>query len=268
MQKGFLKYQDSKIHFHRFGKGEKLLIALHGFADESSLFLKLENSLKEKYTIYSIDLPFHGLTQWGKNNFDRKDISAIFRIILEKENKDRLDLMGYSLGGRIVQKMLFEWIDRLETIYLIAPDGLATKWFFNVNLMPRWFKSFVKWLLSKPDWFIRMIKRFYRWGWISRFIYNFAYYHIHTKEKRERIFCTWHSLEHFRLYPGKVKKLLKKYPIPVYIYLGTRDEVIPQSVGKILGTNMTNVQVFEIEEGHLLIDEKLNELLKKQLGVV
>ena len=265
MDKGILKYENSEIHFLRFGAGEELLIALHGFADKAAMFLKLEESLKTKYVVYCLDLPFHGATKWNKPQFDQEDISCIFKVILKKENKERFDLMGFSLGGRIVQKMLFEWIPKVNKVYLIAPDGLDTKW-FNASMVPQWFKSSLKWLLRKPEWFIKTIKHLHKWGLITRFIHNFTYYHIHTKEKRDRIFSVWYSLRYFRINVRKVKNLLRKYPIPIELYFGSRDEVIPASTGILLAEGMPNIRLHEIEEGHLLIDHKLNDLLKRQLS--
>jgi pimeloyl-ACP methyl ester carboxylesterase len=265
MEKGFLKYENSKVHFYRFGNGNRLLIALHGFADEGAMFLKLEESLKESYTVYSLDLPFHGLTEWDKEEFDEKDISVLFKMILQKENKERFDLMGFSFGGRIVQKMLFEWIPQVDKVFLIAPDGLKTKWLSLVNLMPRWFKSFLKWILLKPDWFINLVKHFYRWGFINRFLHNFVCFHFGTKEKRDRVFHTWYSLGNFKINPKKVKKLLRQYPISVDMYFGSHDKIIPLSTAVLLSAGMPNIRVFEIDAGHLLVDAKLNVLLKTQL---
>lgn len=266
MDSGFLKYGDAEVHFVRFGEGARLLIALHGFADEGgAIFLKLEESLKKRYTVYCIDLPFHGMTKWDKEEFDRKDVSAIFKTILQKEKKERFELMGFSLGGRIVQKMLAKWMSQVDKIYLIAPDGLKDNGLLQYRLMPRWLKSFLKWLLRKPGWFINMAKQFHRWGLISRFSHNFVCFHFQTKEKRERLFFIWYSLEHFIIDTNEVKSLLKKHPIPVDMYFGNRDEIIPVSTSASLREGMPNVRIFELEEGHLLVNKKLDEWLKKYL---
>lgn len=266
MDKGFLQYETSEVHYLRFGKGTQLLIALHGFADEASLFLELKKSLEDKYIVYCLDLPYHGATRWDKLQFDPKDMSALFDIILKKENKNRFDIMGYSMGGRIVQKMLFKRIEEIDTIYLIAPDGLETKWMFNVNLMPRWVKRLLRWLLRDPDWFIGLLKRLKDWGVITRFIYNFAYYHIQTEKKRTRIFNTWNSIGKFKLWPPGVRQLLKKHPVRVELFFGSRDEIIPVSAAGKLNRDMLNVRTHIIEEGHLLVDHKLDELLQGLLN--
>ncbi len=266
MDKGFLKYENSKVHYIRFGNGDRLLIALHGFADEAALFLELKESLENHYTVYCLDLPYHGQTIWQKLQFDPADISALFDLILKKESKDRFDLMGYSMGGRIVQKMLFKRILEVDKVYLIAPDGLETKWIFNVNLMPRGIKTFLRYVLKKPDWFIRLLGGLKRVGLITKFVHNFVLYHISSTRKRERIFNTWNSIGKFRLWPPGVKRLLKEHQLSVELFFGSQDEIIPVSAAKRLNTNMPNIRTHIIEEGHLLVDHKLNQLLKEILS--
>ncbi len=266
METKFLDYKDSKVHYVQFGTGEELLIAFHGFADQGALFHNLKNSLSPYYTVYALDLPFHGKTQWSANNFNKKDLSNILRIICQKEGKERISLMGYSMGGRLVQKLLFDWIHTIDKIYLIAPDGLATKWMFNFNMMPMSLRHMMHWLLNNPNWMIWLIKKCYRWGLISKFIHDFAYYHISTKEKRDRIFNTWYSLRNFSFNSKKVKALLANSSVPVSLYFGTRDEVIPPESGKIISEGLKNIETYLIDEGHLLIDEKLDTLLEEQLA--
>lgn len=264
MKTGFLNYKDSKVHYVQFGSGPNLLVALHGFADQGSLFNVLENSLSPYYTVYAIDLPFHGKTQWSANHFNLTDLNNLLELICRQEKKERLSLLGYSMGGRLVQKLLFEWISKVDEIYLIAPDGLNTKWMFNVNIMPMPMRYVIHWLLRNPNWMIRLIKKSYQWKLISKFIHDFAFYHISTKEKRDRIFNTWYSLDHFSLNLSKVRALLKKHPIPVSMYFGKRDEVIPPESGTLLSKGLDHIQVYLIDEGHLLIDEKLDGLLEQQ----
>lgn len=266
MKTKFLDYKGSKVHYVQFGSGQELLVAFHGFADQGALFSRLQNSLSPYYTVYAIDLPFHGKTKWSANTFNKEDLSNILRIICEKEGKTRISLMGYSMGGRLVQKLLFDWIEVTDKVYLIAPDGLNTKWMFNFNMMPMSLRHLMHWLLKNPNWMIWLIKKSYQWKLISKFIHDFAYYHISTKEKRDRIFNTWYSLRSFNFNARKVKALLANSSVPVIMYFGKRDEVIPPESGKILSEGLDNVETYLINEGHLLIDEKLDALLEEQLS--
>lgn len=265
MQEGFIKYGKSKVHYIRFGKGEKLLIALHGFSERANSFNALQESLSSVYIVYALDLPFHGQTEWSKETYNQEDISAVFKLILEKENQSQLDLMGYSLGGRIVQKLLFEWKEQIDKVYLIAPDGLKTKGMFNAHLTPVWIRYFLKRLVKNPVWFINLSTRLNKWSLLDRFSSKFVLYHLKTKENRDRLFNTWISLDQFVLYPHKLKKFLAEHPIPVELYYGTKDKIIPAESGKQLSEGLSHVRLNLLEDGHLLLNEKLNEMLKRQL---
>lgn len=267
MKSDFLRYEESDVHFIKFGSGKRLLIALHGFGDRASLFQSLEEALSPYYTVYAIDLPYHGLTRWHKSFFTKTDIANLIRLIAKQEQQESFSLMGYSFGGRIVQTLLFEFVEWLEHVYLIAPDGIQTKWMFNLTLMPNWLRLVTKNLLREPHWFMRFLEIVYRRGLISKFIHDFAYNHIKTEERRERIFCTWISLNDFANNPKKVKKLLADSRLPVDLYFGRRDEVIPVSAGEWLSKDLENVHLHILEEGHLLVDKELNALLKQQLEV-
>lgn len=265
-QSVFLDYQAAKVHCLKFGTGPKLLIALHGFGDRAAMFLALEAALSPHYTVYAIDLPYHGHTQWPKDHFTRKDIMALIDLIRDRERQEKFTLMGFSFGGRIVQCLLSHYIQNLTHLYLIAPDGLNTRWMFNLTMMPRSLRYLLRWALRNPAWFIKFIAWSHRRAWISKFVHDFAYNHIYTKERRDRIFCTWISLSDFKTASAKVKTLLKQHPIPVDLYFGLRDEVIPLSAGEALQAGLSNIRLSALEEGHLLVDQKLNALLEEQLN--
>jgi len=257
----FLDYKKSKVHALRFGHGDQLLIALHGFADTAALFTVLQKSLESKYTIYAIDLPFHGKTIWDKQYYDRADISAIFQLILDKENKERFDLMGFSLGGRIVQKMLFEWQDQIDQVHLIAPYGLS----FNASWVPQWIKALLYRMLHQPKWMISLASLLNRWKLLKPFHYKFVQYHIANKMNRDRLFYTWQSLHYFKLQPKKVKVLLAKSSMKVDLYFGAKDKVIPVSQGQQLSEGLAHVDLHILDTGHRLVGEELANFLEKEI---
>ena len=261
----YIKYQSHKVHCLKFGEGVDLLIAFHGFGDRAGLFTALEDALEPHYTVYAIDLPYHGRTEWQSEVYHPEDIQMIIDQILERESQQSFSLMGFSFGGRIVQTILPHYIQQIPRLFLLAPDGIRTRWMFNLVMMPRWLRYLLRRLLHHPRWFIQMIGWFHRRGFITRFIHDFAYNHIYTEERRDRIFCTWISLDGFNPRFQQIKKLLRRYPIPVELYFGERDEVIPISAGKEMSEGMPNIRLHILQEGHRLVDTQLNELLKKQL---
>ena len=265
MQSQFILYQDSKIHCLRFGQGENLLIAIHGFGDRANLFAVLTPALEKIYTVISIDLPYHGQSVWGKDKFTKKDICGIIELILEKENKQIFSLMGYSFGGRITQVLLFEFPDQIDKLFLLAPDGLKTKWISNAELFPFWFRRLTKRLLRKPEWFFKLLGRLKKFKLISQFIYDFAFYHTRSKEGRERVFGVWLSLNEFIPNKKEVKSFIQKKKLPVELVFGTRDDIIPAKIGEEFIADLPTARLHLIDSNHFLVNSKLNELLKELL---
>jgi pimeloyl-ACP methyl ester carboxylesterase len=261
----FLSYENSKVHCLKFGQGTQLLIALHGFGERGSMFTVLEPALGKQYTIYAIDLPYHGRTVWNKKRFDRDDIAGIIRLILTASKQERFTLVGYSFGGRIAQFMYYEFIMQIDKLYLFAPDGLEKNRFLERSRIVRHIKHTFLRTLENPTWIFHLLRVAYRIGIISKFKHDFTYNHIRTQERRERIFNTWTSMEEFICDPTQFKSTIKAQGTPVEAYFGVRDEVILVKYGEWLAEGVLNIKFFILEEGHLLVDKKLCALLAKQL---
>lgn len=266
MKQKYLKFKESTVSYLEFGQGTRLMIALHGFGDRATLFEALIPSLGLKYTVLALDLPYHGKTVWKAPTFDREDLNQLFIKLLDLYEQDHFSLLGYSLGGRLSQVLLPYFVDRLDHLYLVAPDGIRTKWMFNVTLMPKWFRQIVKRLVDRPDWVFRLLRVLHQKKLITKFVHDFAYNHLKTPERRQRIFCTWISITYFANRPAKIKKLLASSALSTDLFFGKRDEVIPLSGGKWLSKGLSNVRLHVLNEGHLLIDQELNDLLDNLLN--
>ncbi|MEM9917110.1 MAG: alpha/beta hydrolase [Bacteroidota bacterium] len=267
IEKGFVDWKSARVHYHCFGTGPRLLIALHGFGDRAALFDKLEHPLGTTHRVFAIDLPFHGQTQWPYKRFDRTDLLGIIHQIMALEKKERLELLGYSLGGRLVQSLLSDLENCLDQLYLLAPDGLRTKGMFNATFTPVFIRRKLSQLLNAhPEWFSKNINRLYRYRLISRFIRDFCLFHISSEDRRRRVLGCWLSLDAFELRPATVKKHLIRLGIPVWLYFGRRDEVIPLKSGIWLADKAPNIQLYIMDEGHLVVNEELQAQLSIQLS--
>ena len=221
MLQEYLSYKDTRIHYHRFGEGKKLLITLHGFGDRGQLFSVLQPALNRHYTVY------HGLTKWPHDQFTQKDLLAIINLIRNEIAVEKFDLMGYSFGGRLTMSMLDTLGDQIERLYLIAPDGIQTKWLININLVPRIAIQTLYHLLKQPSWFLYLLDRSFRLGLTSKYVYNFARSHTGTPKRRKRLFGSWLSLAYFKVNRKEVKQYIQAQNIPTYLYFGAQDKIIP-----------------------------------------
>jgi len=53
-------YQGGRIAYRRFGTGPTVLLAFHGMGQRSTCFAPLERVLDTSFTMYSLDLFYHG----------------------------------------------------------------------------------------------------------------------------------------------------------------------------------------------------------------
>src|SRR5687767_14790044 len=95
-----LAYKNSTLAWYKLGTGPKQVICFHGYAEDGTSFDLLAAHLRDTYTIYAIDLPYHGATEWSENReFTHIDLQEVIKAIIPGSQK--WSLMGFSLGGRI-----------------------------------------------------------------------------------------------------------------------------------------------------------------------
>ncbi|MFK8101838.1 MAG: alpha/beta fold hydrolase [Saprospiraceae bacterium] len=268
-QRGYIKdnldYQGSTLHFLKFGKGEKLLFALHGYAENAIAFLTLSESLSESYTIIALDLPFHGETTWRSKSFRPEDIQAIIELILVKEKQGSFSLMGYSLGGRLALMMVDHFDSNLQELWLIAPDGLENRWVDRMMKVPSFLRNKLYHWVEQPDWLINFSKLLYRWKLVTGFVPKFLQSELSTPARRDRAFGIWASLDHFHLMPlSKLKSKLIERKLPVKLFFGKKDKIIPAHLGTSLSKGAKHIEFQLLEGGHHFLYASLNKYLLSQ----
>ncbi len=265
MESGFLEIGESKIFYYKFGEGSKLLISFPGFADQASLFFPLQSSLYDHFTVYSIDLPFHGKSEWQRSYYRKTDFMEIIHTILKKEEKSRFSLMGFSYGGRLVLANIITFAEQLERIFLIAPYGLLASRILHPHLVPRIVRLLIWRLFCCPQVFIRLIKTGNKLGLISRQLSSFASFHFRTKERRDRLFGSWVSMLDFVFFHKKLKRFLRKSKLRTDLFMGQKDRIIPVKKGEKFSSSVPTIHLHILNENHQMIGDVLNSKLEEVL---
>lgn len=260
----YFHLNQGEIEYITFGTGKELLICIHGFGDRAQLYEVLP-SLGIKYTVYAFSLPFHGDTQWKKKKYSIDDIRNIIDLIREQSGKERFSLMGYSMGGKIVLGNIEHYAHFLDQVYLCASDGIKTHIFFDVSNLPYWFVKTVKILMRAPRIMFKIVDWVYKRGIFTKFLYDFTYNHFKTTKQRRRFFGTSESSRKISPNLEQVQTVLNTFNIPVEMFFGVRDEVIFMSGAKRFAAGIEQCNFYELDKGHLLIDEDLNSLLEEKV---
>jgi pimeloyl-ACP methyl ester carboxylesterase len=262
LQEGYIHIRKNKIYYKKWGQGPRLLIALHGFAHDHQMFNILQKGLGPHFTVYAIDLPFHGRTKWKEKSYQPSHIGTMVRYVLQQEGKDQFTALGFSYGARIWMASLPLLHSQLSHLYLLAPDGLRTQWLGIAERTP----GPLIWLLDqfskKPDRLPRLADRLRKWRLINRFAHRFVHHHLGTIKNKSRLFNTWRSMQHFRVNKRDVKKLLAENSIPLTVIVGKRDSIIALSAVKSLVKDLPGAQLHLLNKSHFLIDGSIVRLIK------
>lgn len=258
-------YKNHEIHWTVFGQGMPLLIAIHGFGDTGASFERLR-SLEQHFTVYALDIPFHGQTHWNAPTYTAQDLCEIILDVVKHSGRKYFSMMGHSYGARIILTLLPELHQQIEELYLLAPDGIQGKSGRAARLSPIWLRRKLVRLVEPPDRFFAFLRLIGARYWMPKNSYDFVHLHLSRPHRRKRTFGTWLSMAHFRLEPRQARQVLRTYPIPTQVFLGEDDKIIPPKAGLFLKSGTPNVALYFLAAGHELIGELLDETLENVLA--
>ncbi len=259
----YINYKDAKIHVLTFGQGPASIIAFTGFADKATLYSKLSPALSDKYTCYVFDLPFHGKSEWHNSSFNQQDLFNLVEKLRTQEKIDDFSLMGYSFGGRICQHIFLQYPEVVTQLILIAPDGMREKYFGRADQMPAIVRWFSRKMLSKPEWVFAIMNQFEKWGWAPPYLNRFLKIHLSTPRRQDRLFGYWNSIRFFKLNKNQVREKIKSLELPVHLFFGSRDDVIPVKQALAFKEGLPTVRLHVVEADHRIVNEILCGLMKR-----
>ncbi|MDR0793859.1 MAG: alpha/beta hydrolase [Chitinophagaceae bacterium] len=266
-----IPYKSSFVAYYKFGAGSKSLFCFHGYGESGNMFEPLENFLGKKYTLYAIDFPFHGNTEWNDAlPFTIDDLLYILKAIQQRESSNPAaalqptSVLGYSLGGRIVFYLLEKIPQLIEQAVLLAPDGMHKSVWYKLGIEIKWGNKLFAQIPHRYKWLLFLAAFLKRIGIINKSVFNMVAMNVETEFKRKRLFNGTMAMR--MLYPNMKEVCLKirDYQIATTIVLGKYDNIIPPKRVKILKKNLSPcLKIMEIESGHIILKEKNLSLITK-----
>lgn len=238
-----------KVAYRKYGQGKRLLIAFHGYGQDSSDFERAIADRDHSCTLYALDLPFHGHTQWVKPEFRPQQLLQVIDLVLQRENALRFEAVGHSLGARLWISLLPLCAGRMNALYLVAPDGFYMPWAWITEAAPSFVRQILGRLAKRPDTILALAKNLHQRGWLDLFALRYLKHQLQP-EQRERLLRTWYSLCHFSLNRHKAVELLERYKVPTLVLLGDADKIVPSSRVLPYVENLPSVLVHEDSGNH------------------
>jgi pimeloyl-ACP methyl ester carboxylesterase len=109
-----------------YGKGEPLLL-LHGGLFNHEMFGPTLTKLAQSRKVIGVDLQGHGRTPLGDREISLVDIGNDMAGVLKKLGYDKVDVLGYSMGGGVAFQLAAQHPEMVRRLVLVstpyAQDG-------------------------------------------------------------------------------------------------------------------------------------------------
>ena len=247
----YFEFDNNRIAYYKFGNGPVISIAFHGFGQGGQVFSSFQDISNTQYTIYAIDLFFHGNSQFNSPALLTK--AAWQRLIgafLQQQAVNRFSLIGYSLGGRFALSTIEGFSTRLDQLILIAPDGITYSIWYQLATstgVGRWlFKRALKQLT-----FINQLGHVLtRYHLLNRTVMRFAEISLATPNQRDLIYQSWTRFRLLHPDLNNISHLLDEEPIRVRFFVGAYDRIVPGDYILPLTSRLRRYELTVFKTGH------------------
>jgi pimeloyl-ACP methyl ester carboxylesterase len=106
------------LRIWRSGEGPPLML-INGLGAGIEMWTPLAERIRNREVI-AFDLPGAGHSGHGRRPLGMKQLAGLVAAVLDRLDRDRVDLLGYSLGGLLAQEVAHRHPGRVERLVLAA----------------------------------------------------------------------------------------------------------------------------------------------------
>lgn len=264
----FLNTPSGKLAYEKWGNGKKVHLLFHGFGMNMKSYFPFLSLRREDECYLIFDIFYHGNSSWQKVDQPlTKDIwQSIILQLMEKERFDHFHLVGYSMGGKfsLVTYELFP--DKVESLLLIAPDGIKTGFWYNMTTFPHFLNNIFKSVIFKPDLFFKYMDLLGSIGLLGSSIRKFIRSQMNTRTKRAQVYFTWIVFKPIKPKLKTIINKIKKHHTPITLVTGDFDKMITSKNLNHFISKIPHLKNIQLPSGHNdLIAETAKYFKKKNL---
>jgi pimeloyl-ACP methyl ester carboxylesterase len=114
-----LRTRDGLINFKRKGSGQPLVL-IHGVGANLQSWDEVSEALQATFDIICLDLRGHGQSAPISAAYSVDHFASDVIAVMDEANVAKADLVGFSLGGLIAQRLSVGWPDRFNRVVLLS----------------------------------------------------------------------------------------------------------------------------------------------------
>lgn len=224
----FIQNNTYKFGYQIIGQGEQKMLAFHGYGQDSSAYTQLIDVFPD-YTIYSIDLFFHGQSEWFANldSLNKTKWKEILNVFFVENQFNKFDVLGFSMGGKLALITTNLFPEKINRLYLLAPDGIEINAWYRVATQFSPLQGIFRYFThSKTDIYRKLVKKVGKFGLLHKSVLKLAEVEMSTPQKRKRVYQTWMLYRFLEVDIKEVALLINTHKINTYIVIGKYDGLI------------------------------------------
>jgi pimeloyl-ACP methyl ester carboxylesterase len=162
------------------------------------------------------DLFFHGDSTLNSKNVISNEYwrNAIIKFT-QVENLSNFDVLGYSMGAKFALLTYESFPTRVKQLYLIAPDGLYTSFWYDLATKNFIGRKLFKYIVSKPAFFFSLLGKMDKFNLIDKATLKFANLQMDSIEKRLLLYRVWTNFSGLELPINDICLQLRKHYTPI-----------------------------------------------------
>ena len=265
MIKNQIQLSGGSLSYYKKGDSEKVILLFHGFGQSALSFENLISILSTEYTVYSFDLFFHGDSTLNSKNIITNEYwrNAIIKFT-QVENISNFELLGFSMGAKFALLTYESFPTRVKQLYLIAPDGLYSSFWYNLATRNIIGRKLFKYIVSKPEFFFSLLNFMDKFNLIDKATLKFANLQMDNLEKRLLLYRVWTNFSAIELPINDITLQLRKHYTPITIIIGKNDNVIKFKNIRSFISKVPHVDIQEFNCGHTSLFYKMVDFFQKK----
>ena len=248
----FIEYKYFNLHYKKIGSGPKIIFAFHGFGQDASAYNCIVNQLNKYYTIYVVELFFHGQTVWKKNDLflDKQIWREFFLFFLKKEKIKRFSILGFSIGAKLALASYEATPHQVTHVILIAPDGIRQNFWYSLAVSSGLGRFMFRFLLNKTQVFSKILAHAHNLGLINKTTQAFITKQVLNPENTAKIYKTWLVFKAFKFNPQQVSQSFNQGKTDISIFIGNKDPWFTLKTINPISRRINKLQIIQLDANH------------------
>lgn len=260
----FLETSFGHLAYKKYGTGKNMHLLFHGFGQNMRAFESFLPLVQKEDCYITIDIFYHGQSSWNSINqkLTKEIWKEIIRQLMEREGFEKFHLVGYSMGGKfcLITFELFPCL--VQSLLLMAPDGIKTGFWYNMATFPGFLNKLFKRVVFHPERFFRIMGFLGKLGLLDKGLIKFVQSQMKTRTMRAQIYFTWNVFKPLKPDLNKIIEWINGNQTDISLLTGEYDKMVPSKNLKNFSSKIPHINSVELSCGHNNLIEETARYLK------